>query len=87
MWARMAKALSGIRNRAIYKDGQQMEWDEVFEPFGTQTNESRLSPGQYCFGKDENRINPWGCKQARMDWTEWSSWFSLGHWGNQGARE
>ena len=27
---RMAKALSGIRNRAIYKDGQQMEWDEVF---------------------------------------------------------
>src|SRR5207247_1533742 len=37
-----------------------------------------------CFGKDENRINPWGCKQARMDWNEWSSWFSYGRWEQSG---
>src|SRR2546429_4418235 len=27
---RIARALSGLRNRAIYKDGQQMDWDEIF---------------------------------------------------------
>jgi uncharacterized tellurite resistance protein B-like protein len=82
---RIAKALSGIRNRAIYYDGQQMDWEEVFGFIWCANQRDRAySPVEYCFGKDENRVNPWGCKQARMDWTEWSSWFSLGHWERSG---
>jgi hypothetical protein len=82
---RVAKALSGIRNRAVYHNGQQLDWDEVFG-FVWCANQRDLAykPVEYCFGKDENRINPWGCKQARMDWTEWSNWFSLGRWERQG---
>jgi len=82
---RMAKSLSGIRNRNIYYDGQQMDWDEVFGfIWCANQRDHAYRPVEYCFGKDENRINPWGCKQARMDWTEWSSWFSLGHWEQTG---
>jgi zinc-ribbon domain len=82
---RVAKALSGIRNRAIYYDGQQMDWEEVFGfIWCANQRDHAYSPVEYCFGKDENRLNAWGCKQARMDWTEWSSWFSLGHWEQSG---
>jgi len=82
---RMAKALSGMRNRGIYHDGQQMDWDEVFGFVWCATQRDQAyKPVEYCFGKDENRINPWGCKQARMDWTEWSSWFSYGRWEKTG---
>ncbi len=83
--SRMAKALSGIRNRSIYHNGQQMDWDEVFGfSWCANQRDHAYNPVEYCFGKDENRINPWGCKQARMDWTEWSTWFSLGHWEQSG---
>ncbi len=83
--SRMAKALSGIRNRGIYYDGQQLDWDEVFGFIWCANQRDRAyNAVEDCFGKDENRINPWGCKQARMDWTEWSSWFSLGHWEQSG---
>jgi len=82
---RMAKALSGIRNRAIYYDGQQIDWDEVFGFIWCATQRDQAyKPVEYCFGKDENRINPWGCKQARMDWNEWSTWFSYGRWEKTG---
>jgi uncharacterized tellurite resistance protein B-like protein len=82
---RMAKALSGIRSRAIYHDGQQIDWDEVFGFIWCATQRDQAyKPVEYCFGKDENRINPWGCKQARMDWNEWSTWFSYGRWERTG---
>jgi uncharacterized tellurite resistance protein B-like protein len=83
--SRIAKGLSGIRNRGVYSDGQQLDWDEVFGfIWCANQRDHAYNPVEYCFGKDENRINPWGCKQARMDWTEWSSWFSLGHWEQSG---
>jgi uncharacterized tellurite resistance protein B-like protein len=82
---RIAKALSGMRNRGIYHDGQQMDWDEVFGFIWCATQRDQAyKPVEYCFGKDENRINPWGCKQARMDWNEWSTWFSYGRWEQAG---
>lgn len=84
---RMAKGLSGIRNRGIYHDGQQIDWDEVFGfIWCASQRDHAYKPVEYCFGKDENRINPWGCKQARMDWSDWSSWFSLGYWERPGTQ-
>jgi ribosomal protein L37AE/L43A len=81
----LVQALSGIRNRRVYFDGAEKQWDEVFGfAWCASQRATAYRPVEYCFGKDENRINPWGCKQARMDWTDWASWFSYGRWEKSG---
>lgn len=81
----LAEALSGIRNRRLFLQGNEAAWDEVFGfSWCTCQRAKAYRPVEYCFGKDENRINPWGCKQARMDWVEWSDWFSYGSWEKGG---
>ncbi len=81
----LVQALSGIRNRRVYFDGAEKQWDEVFGfAWCASQRDTAYRPVEYCFGKDENRINPWGCKQARMDWTDWASWFSYGRWEKGG---
>lgn len=77
----LASALAGMRNRKAYLNGQELAWDELFGfTWCAAQRSTAYRPVEYCFGKDENRINPWGCKQARMEWTEWAQWFSYGHW-------
>jgi hypothetical protein len=81
----IASSLSGMRNRRIYLDGQELHWDEVFGFIWCATQRATAyRPIEYCFGKDENRLNPWGCKQSRMDWTDWAQWFSYGQWQKTG---
>lgn len=81
----LVQALSGIRNRRIYFDGAEKQWEEVFGfAWCASQRTTAYRPIEYCFGKDENRINPWGCKQARLDWTNWASWFSYGRWEKSG---
>lgn len=81
----LAQALSGIRNRRVYFDGIEKQWDEVFGfAWCASQRATAYRPIEYCFGKDENRINPWGCKQARMDWMDWADWFSYGRWEKSG---
>ncbi len=81
----LASALSGMRNRRVYFDGQELAWDEVFGFIWCASQRATAyRPVEYCFGKDENRINPWGCKQARMEWTDWAQWFSYGRWQKAG---
>ncbi len=77
----LAECLNGLRNRSVYIDGNAENWEEVFgfvRCASERTNAYR--PVEYCFGKDENRLNPWGCKQAQMDWTGWADWFCCGKW-------
>jgi len=82
----LAEALSGIRNRRLYVDGEEKHWDEVFGfVWCSSQRGSAYRPFEYCFGKDENRLNAWGCKQARMDWTEWARWFCYGRWEKVGV--
>jgi uncharacterized tellurite resistance protein B-like protein len=77
----LAKALGGLRNRKLYISGEEKEWGDVFGfSWCAAQRESAYRPIEYCFGKDENRLNPWGCKQARMDWAEWAGWFCYGEW-------
>jgi len=81
----LASALAGIRNRKVYLDGQELAWDEVFGfAWCASQRATAYRPIEYCFGKDENRINPWGCKHSRMEWTEWGQWFSYGRWQKVG---
>lgn len=82
----LAEVLSGMRNRNLYLDGEEKQWDEVFGfIWCTSQRATAYRPLKYCFGKDENRLNPWGCKQARMDWTGWATnWFCYGRWEKAG---
>jgi len=81
----LAEALSGMRNRAVYVDGEQRQWDEVLGfSLCASTRATAYDPMEYCFGKDDNRLNPWGCKQANMPWTEWAEWFCFGRWEKAG---
>jgi hypothetical protein len=81
----LVEALSGMRNRRVYFDGVEKQWDEVFGfAWCAAQRATAYRPVEYCFGKEENRINPWGCKQAQMDWTGWAGWFSYGRWEKVG---
>jgi len=77
--AKLAEALKGLRNRKAHLDGTEVSWDELFGfVWCMGRREAAFKPAEYCFGVDEKRINLWGCKQVRMDWTEWADWFSYG---------
>lgn len=75
----LAGNLKGLRNRKIYINGETQKWDEVFGfSYCADQRSMAYNPTKYCFGLDENRFNIWGCTQSRMDWNEWSNWFSFG---------
>ena len=79
----LAGRLVGNRNRKVYINGKELPWDEVFGFLWCwRQRSSSKHPREYCFGHDERRLNIWGCKQADMDWTEWSDWLSLGKFQN-----
>lgn len=81
----LAESLSGLRNRGLHINGEEKQWDEIFAfTWCASQRAAAYRPVEYCFGKDENRLNPWGCKQARMDWTEWANWFCYGKWEKSG---
>ncbi len=82
----LAEQLSGLRNRAVYIDGEKKDWNEVLGFAWCYAQRAcAYRPEEHCFGKEGNRLNPWGCIQARMDWTAWSDWFSFGHWERSGT--
>lgn len=81
----LAETLKGIRNRRVHIDGQETSWDEVFEfMWCASRRKAAYQQTEYCFGKDENRLNLWGCKQLRLDWDEWGDWFSYGSFRKSG---
>jgi len=81
----LCDALSGIRNRRVYLDGKEAIWDDIFGfSWCAARQATAYRPIEYCFGNDEHRINPWGCKQANMEWSEWARWFSYGRWEKSG---
>ena len=77
--AALVEDLKGMRNRKVWIDGKEARWDDVFGfTWCSQQRNTAYRPMEYCFGVDEKRLNVWGCKNARMDWTKWSDWFSYG---------
>lgn len=75
----LATLLSGIKNKKLHINGKEEAWDDVFGFIWCEAQRrSAYRPDEYCFGLDEKRLNLWGCKQVRMDWTEWGEWFSFG---------
>ena len=81
----LAESLSSLRNRCLYINGKEKQWNEVFGfVWCASQRATAYQPVEHCFGKDDNRLNPWGCKQARMDWNEWANWFCYGKWEKSG---
>jgi hypothetical protein len=84
---KLANLLSGLRNRRLFLDGAEQPWDDVFQfSWCARQREQAYRPTEYCFGLDEKRLNPFGCKQLRMEWSGWSDWFSLGAFRNSGRK-
>jgi len=83
--SKLIENLKGMRNRKVYIDGEESRWDEVFGfAWCFEERNSAYRPIEYCFGLEEKRLNLWGCKQARMDWTEWADWLGYGSFKNKG---
>ena len=84
---KLADLLSGIRNKKCFVSGSEADWNATFGfMWCAGTRGESFNPAEYCFGRTENRLNPWGCIQAQMDWTEWANWFSYGHYQPQSYR-
>ena len=82
---KLVENLKGMQNRKVYVDGKEARWDEVFGfTWCAQARDTAYRPVEYCFGLDEKRVNIWGCKQVRMDWSEWADWFSYGSFKKTG---
>lgn len=81
----LALMLGPIRNRKLYQNGKELIWDEVFG-FSWCANQraQAFQPVEYCFGRGDNRLNLWGCKQARLDWAEWGEWYTFGKFKKSG---
>lgn len=78
--------LKGMRNRKVYVDGEELQWNDVFGFANCVNNrKSAYRPIEYCFGLDDKNFNIWGCKNARMDWNEWANWFSYGTFKKSGS--
>lgn len=77
--AALASPLGSLKNREVYVDGSLREWRDVFGFVSCAENRRvAYSPIQYCFGLDDDRLNIWGCRRIRMDWTAWDDWFTFG---------
>lgn len=83
---KVAEHLGGIRNKKAYRNGQAMQWDEIFGfMWCAEERAAAYRPAEFCFGRDENRLNPWGCKLSQMDWADWARWFSYGKFVRSGV--
>ncbi len=82
----LVENLKGLRNRKAYLDGKEIQWNDVFGfSWCANSRNSAYRPTDYCFGIDEKRLNIWGCKQARMDWSDWADWFGYGAFRKSGV--
>ncbi len=80
--------LSGLRNRKLHIDGTERSWDEVFGFSWCASGRAKaFKPIDYCFGKDEKRLNPFGCRNVRMEWSDWAQWFAYGKFKKEGVFE
>ena len=80
----LVDALKGLRNRKAYVDGESVQWDELFGfNWCFQKRQQAYRPTEYCFGAEDNELNVWGCKEARMPWSSWADWLSYGKFKEQ----
>jgi hypothetical protein len=86
--AKLAEDLKGMRSRKVWIDGSESSWNDVFGFIWCyEQRNTAYRPLEYCFGVGEKRLNLWGCKNARMDWSRWSDWFSYGNFTKSGLLE
>lgn len=75
----LINSLSSLKNKRCLIDGLEQDWTELFGFASCAEDRARAyRPEHYCFGRDGRSINPWGCVQSRMLWSEWADWFTYG---------
>ncbi|NOZ22002.1 MAG: hypothetical protein GXP25_13050 [Planctomycetes bacterium] len=77
--ARVAEQLKGVEERKALVAGEDIDWDELFGflPCLAQREGAYLAQ-EHCFSAEKGEVNIWGCKSARMNWAEFSPWFTYG---------
>ena len=62
--AGLAELLSAMRKSKAYHKGKEIGWNELFG-FASCAGErsEAYKPIEYCFGKNENLVNPWGANR------------------------
>jgi hypothetical protein len=86
--AELADLLKGQKNKRFYINGREADWETVFgfSRCASQRNQA-YKPAEHCFGKDEKKLNLWGCKQIRMDWVASANWFTYGSFKQKGFQK
>jgi hypothetical protein len=84
----LAELLKGQKNKKFYINGREEDWDTVFgfSRCALQRKQA-YKPAEHCFGKDEKRLNLWGCKQVQMDWVSSANWFTYGSFRQKGFQK
>ena len=75
----------GWRRHAVYVDGDKVPWDSVFKFIWCYRQKAEsFKPNYYCFGYENNwQVNPWGCIQSEVPFTEHADWTKWGKWLNK----
>ncbi|MEW6358390.1 MAG: hypothetical protein AB1696_18800 [Planctomycetota bacterium] len=77
--ANLAEQLKGVEDRKALVAGEEIEWDELFGFLPClEQREAAYIPEEHCFLAERGEVNIWGCKAARMNWAEYSPWFTYG---------
>lgn len=82
----IVQALSGLRNKRCYYQGKEADWSQLFA-FSDCASErvKAYRPSLYCFGSGGyNGLNPWGCINTRLDWSDWAQWLTYGKFEKSG---
>lgn len=83
-----ADAAMGLKLSTLFVAGQEIEWRDVFRFRGCSMARKRAySKVDYCFGKGDQDLNPWGCRWTAMFWHNGRiSWLQFGRWETGGSR-
>lgn len=80
----LLEALKGWRNRRVYLNGEQIEWENIFGySWCFRRRKNSYRPEVYCFGNDNDRngeFNIWGCFNSQLGFQEYSELFAYGEW-------
>lgn len=82
---RLAKLVRGWKSSRVFLDGKMVTWESLFGfSWCYERRQASYRPPLYCFGLDENRVNPWGCIQTQLGLHQWADCW---RWGKFVSRD
>jgi hypothetical protein len=78
----LANEIVLLKAKVLLLDGNEIDWNEFFRFAGCATTRKRaFRKVEYCFGKGDHHLNPWGCVWSGMGWSSHGEdWMRFGRW-------